>query len=67
MQKMDADEAHELERLRARAYGPHADITSDPVALARMSANALDVVGRLFDPDRFMQNLFVELEKRTTT
>ncbi|BAJ75496.1 ABC-type spermidine/putrescine transport system, permease component II [Microbacterium testaceum StLB037] len=36
MQKMDADEAHELERLRARAYGPHADITSDPVALARL-------------------------------
>lgn len=36
MQKMDADEAHELERLRARAYGPRADITSDPAALARL-------------------------------
>jgi len=36
MQKMDADEAHELERLRARAYGPYADITSDREALARL-------------------------------
>ena len=43
------------------------DRMADPAALARMGANALDIVGRLFDPDRFMENLFVELEKRTTT
>lgn len=36
MQRMDADEAHELERLRARAYGPRADIADDPAALARL-------------------------------
>ena len=37
------------------------------IKLKVMGANALDVVERLFDPDRFMENLFVELEKRTTT
>jgi len=36
MQRMDPDDAHELDRLRARAYGPRADITSDPAALARL-------------------------------
>ena len=43
------------------------DRMADPVALARMGANALDVVERLFAPDRFMKDLFVELEMRTTT
>ena len=28
---------NELRELRARAYGPNADIQSDPVALARLS------------------------------
>lgn len=36
MQKMDVDDGTELERLRARAYGPHADIASDPAAVARL-------------------------------
>lgn len=35
---MDDDVRHELRRLRARAYGPDADIASDPVASERLSA-----------------------------
>ncbi|KTS07689.1 MULTISPECIES: hypothetical protein [Microbacterium] len=33
---MDADHGSELERLRARAYGPNADIEGDPAAVARL-------------------------------
>ncbi|WP_307385371.1 MULTISPECIES: hypothetical protein [Microbacterium] len=33
---MDADHGSELERLRARAYGPNADIGGDPAAVARL-------------------------------
>lgn len=36
MQKMDADRRSELERLRARAYGPDADIAADPDAVERL-------------------------------
>lgn len=35
---MDDDVRHELRRLRARAYGPDADISGDPVAAARLAA-----------------------------
>lgn len=35
---MDDDVRQELRRLRARAYGPDADITGDPVAAARLAA-----------------------------
>lgn len=34
---MDDDVRHELRRLRARAYGPDADIADDPVASERLS------------------------------
>ena len=33
------------------------DRMAEPVELARMGANALDIVERLFDPGRFMENL----------
>lgn len=36
MHRMDADHGSELERLRARAYGPNADIEGDPAAVARL-------------------------------
>lgn len=36
MQGMDAEERSELERLRARAYGPDADLADDPDAWARL-------------------------------
>ncbi|MDQ1076044.1 hypothetical protein QE406_002292 [Microbacterium testaceum] len=36
MHRMDADHGSELERLRARAYGPNADIGGDPAAVARL-------------------------------
>lgn len=36
MHRMDADHGSELERLRARAYGPNADIAGDPAAVARL-------------------------------
>lgn len=36
MQRMDADRRSELERLRARAYGPQADITDDLDAVERL-------------------------------
>ncbi len=36
MRKMDADEQRELERLRARAYGPDGDIAEDPAAVERL-------------------------------
>ena len=32
-----SDAEHELSELRARAYGPHPDIQTDPVALARLT------------------------------
>lgn len=35
---MDDDVRQELRRLRARAYGPDADISGDPVAAARLAA-----------------------------
>lgn len=34
---MDDDVRHELRRLRARAYGPAADIADDPAAVARLA------------------------------
>jgi len=37
MRKMNDDVGLELARLRARAYGPGADITDDPAALARLA------------------------------
>lgn len=36
MHRMDADHGSELKRLRARAYGPNADIEGDPAAVARL-------------------------------
>lgn len=36
MQEMTASSPHELAALRARAYGPRADIDDDPAALARL-------------------------------
>jgi len=36
MQRMDAHRRTELERLRARAYGPDADIAEDPAAIERL-------------------------------
>ncbi len=36
MHRMDADHGSELECLRARAYGPNADIAGDPAAVARL-------------------------------
>lgn len=37
LRTVEGDEPDELRRLRARAYGPDADISSDPVALARLT------------------------------
>lgn len=37
IQSMDDDVRHELRRLRARAYGPDADIVGDPAAVARLA------------------------------
>lgn len=37
MHRMNADDESELARLRARAYGPHADISDDPRAVARLA------------------------------
>jgi len=36
MHRMNTDDGIELARLRARAYGPHADIADDPGAVARL-------------------------------
>ena len=63
---LDAETQRELERLRRRAYGPDADILSDPVAAARLAsletrahapvrpadAERTDAAARLIAPER---------------
>ena len=52
MHRMNADDAGELARLRARAYGPHADISDDPDAVARLAElEGLDRRSRLVAND----------------
>lgn len=53
IQSMDDDVRHELRRLRARAYGPDADIADDPTAAARLEVlEDLERRDRLTSPSR---------------